>query len=396
MKPNLYSVLHLAALLLAIIFSSQAQGIPGLPSSAFPDSTASRLVKTAPVVLLGRPLHSEMFYSEATQKSYISTAVLVLHVLRGDSVKNGTIELLQETPTPHEGVGPHHLFGNRKYMYNNDAHMYFCTPSRLPRNPTPFQTDNQLRLSMAKMGPGLSPTIQFLAGSPEPTRIYGLGREFQSTAILYAHLSRLGKLNMPDLKFGRYQRPYAYKETRPEWIGVPTSPASSLLDYQTPEEIIQARNVIQTAPYIFAGLVLSATRFADAQGQGYVSELVQPVWLFRTGGVLTKDLIEVVETEEDYARENRQNVPVVYLATETTLPGNPATKKQVTQPVLRLHGGNPQAKIMIGKVGAGTHGLYHGFNTPQESWGYINQLPNVTPWLPPSPPSAGVSTKAPK
>lgn len=375
-------------LLLALISSPcWAQQTPGLPASAFPDSVASRLVKTAPVVVLGRPLHSEIFYSPVTQKSYIATAMLVLHVLRGDSVKNGTIELLQETPIPHAGVGPHHLFGNRKYIYNNDAHIYFAAPSRLPRNPTPFQTDNRARLMLASAGPGLSPTIEFLtSGGTEPTRIYGLGREFDSTPGLYTHLSRISKLDMPDMKFAKYQRPYAYKETREQWLGVPTSPASALQDLLTPEEVIQARKDIQSAPYIFTGMVLSSTRFEDEEGKAYVSEIVEPIWLFRTGGVLTKTLIEVVETEEAYAKGLRQNVPVVYFATPTMLPSNPASKGQVPSAPLRAYNGDMQAKIMIGKVGPvmGYNGLYQSFSSPQESWSYINQLPKVTPWLPPT------------
>ncbi|SNR89053.1 hypothetical protein [Hymenobacter mucosus] len=384
--------------LLLLILLSQ---LPALAQvSAFPDSVASRLVKTAPVVFLGRPLQSELYYDEAADKTFISTAVLVLHVLRGDSVKYGTIELTEESPVPHTGVGPKHLFGNRKYVYNMDAQMYFCMPSRMPRNPYPFATSNRARVSPARVGPGLSPTIQFLtSGGAEPTRIYGLGREFASTASLYQHLSKLGRLNLPDVKFGKYQRPFTYNDGREAWIGVPTSPASSLLDPLTPEEIIQARNGILSAPFVFTGLVESSTRFEGPDGTAYVSELVQPVWIFRSGGQLQKTgLIEVVETEDAYAKGLRQNVPVVYFATESSLPANPATKSQVLMPTMRAYKGDLQAKIMIGKVGTvlGYNGLYQSFTSPQESWQYINRLPGVTPWLPPSTPAAVTSAKATK
>lgn len=384
--------------LLLLILLSQ---LPALAQvSAFPDSVASRLVKTAPVVFLGRPLQSELYYDEAADKTFISTAVLVLHVLRGDSVKYGTIELTEESPVPHTGVGPKHLFGNRKYVYNMDAQMYFCMPSRMPRNPYPFATSNRARVSPARVGPGLSPTIQFLtSGGAEPTRIYGLGREFASTASLYQHLSKLGRLNLPDVKFGKYQRPFTYNDGREAWIGVPTSPASSLLDPLTPEEIIQARNGILSAPFVFTGLVESSTRFEGPDGTAYVSELVQPVWIFRSGGQLQKTgLIEVVETEDAYAKGLRQNVPVVYFATESSLPANPATKSQVLMPTMRAYKGDLQAKIMIGKVGTvlGYNGLYQSFTSPQESWQYINRLPGVTPWLPPSTSAPVTSAKASK
>lgn len=357
--------------------------------SAFPDSVAARLVKTAPVIILGRPLQSELYYDEPTQKAYIATAVLVLHVLRGDSVKYGTIELVENVATPHAGVGPHHLFGNRKYVYNMDAQMYFCMPAQLPRNPTPFATSNRARLSPARVGPGLSPSIQFLAS----------GREFASPASLYQHLGTLAKLHMPDTKFAKYQRPFAYNDGREAWIGVPTSPASSLQDPLTPEEIIQARNGILGAPFIFTGMVHSTTHFQDAEGHAYVSELVQPIWVFRSGGKLTKQgLIEVVETEEAYEKGLRQNVPVVYFAGESTLPANAGTQGQASGPVLRAWNGDVQAKIMIGKVGTvlGYNGLYQSFASPQESWAYINKLSGVTPWLPPTSGSAVSSTKAPK
>lgn len=384
--------------LLLLILLSQ---LPALAQvSAFPDSVASRLVKTAPVVFLGRPLQSELYYDEAADKTFISTAVLVLHVLRGDSVKYGTIELTEESPVPHTGVGPKHLFGNRKYVYNMDAQMYFCMPSRMPRNPYPFATSNRARVSPARVGPGLSPTIQFLtSGGAEPTRIYGLGREFASTASLYQHLSKLGRLNLPDVKFGKYQCPFTYNDGREAWIGVPTSPASSLLDPLTPEEIIQARNGILSAPFVFTGLVESSARFEGPDGTAYVSELVQPVWIFRSGGQLQKTgLIEVVETEDAYAKGLRQNVPVVYFATESSLPANPATKSQVLMPTMRAYKGDLQAKIMIGKVGTvlGYNGLYQSFTSPQESWQYINRLPGVTPWLPPSTSAPVTSAKASK
>ena len=374
--------------------------IPALAQvSAFPDSVASRLVKTAPVVVLGRPLHSELFYNEATQKAYISTAVLVLHVLRGDSVKNGTIELVQDVPSPHTGVGPAHLFGHRKYTYNMDAFMYFCAPACLPKNPTPFATSNRARLSPAHTGPGLTPSIQFLtSGSSEPTRIYGLGREFESTTSLYQHLSKLSKLNLPEVKFARYQKPFAFMDGREDWIGVPTSPASSLQDPLTPEEIIQARNSILSARFIFTGMVLSSTRYEDAEGNAFMSEIVQPIWLFKSGGVLSKSLIEVVETEEAYQKGLRQNVPVVYFAQESDLAPNPSPSSQVTNPVMRAYKGDAQAKIMIGKVGTvlGYSGLYQTFSSPQESWQYINKLPGVTPWLPQSSGPAVTTTKSAK
>lgn len=366
--------------------SARAQLLTGQPTAAFPDSEASRLVKQAPYVFLGRPLQSELYYNEATQKSYVSTAVQVLHVLRGDSLQLGPVEFTAETPTVHTGVGPAHLFGNRKYVYNQDVFLYFGAPSRLPRNPAPFATTNKARVMPAPVGPGLSPTVHFmLSGNAEPARIYGLGREFNTCASLYQHLSSLAKLNLPDPKFSKYQRPFSYQDGRPDWIGVPTSPSSSLADPLTVEEIIQARNTIESAPFVFTGMVINSTRFEDAEGKGYISEVVQPVWIFRSGGVLTKDPIEVVEPEETYEKALRGNVPVVYFAEKSQLPSNPQIRAQVnTMPALRVYKGDAQAKVMIGKVGTvlGYNGLYQSFASPQESWGYINQLPDITPWLP--------------
>lgn len=379
MKPSLI------LLLLLLCGPCWAQSTTGFTTSAFPDTIAFRLVKTAPVVLLARPLHSEMFYDESTQKAYIATAVQVLHVLRGESVKSGTLEITQNVSSPHTGVGPKHDFGHRKYTYNQDVFMYFCEPSRLPVNPNPFETTNQQRLSLALAGPGLSPTIHFLSsGSGEPTRIYGLGREFDSPTALYHHLTALTKLSLPDPKFSKYQKSYTFADGREDWIGVSSSPSSSLDDLLTPEEIIQARNEIVKSPYIFTGMVLSSTRFEDAEGAAFISEIVQPVWVFRAGGVPPKGLVEVVETEENYAKGLRQNVPVVYFATDTQLPANPATKSQVPTAPLRAFNGDIQAKIMIGKAGTvlGYNGLYQTFSSPQESWQFINQLPDVSPWLP--------------
>ena len=387
-------------LFLVLLLARQLPGLAQAP--AFPDSVAARLVKTAPTIFLGRPLQSELFYDEATHKAYIATAVLVLHVLRGDSLRAGTVELTEDVPTPHTGVGPYHLFGHRKYVYNTDAYMYFCRRSPLPRNPTPFATSNRTRLSPAPAGPGLSPTIHFLSsGDAEPTRIYGLGREFTSPASLYQHLATLSKLQLPDARFARYQRPFTYNDGREDWIGVPTSPASSLQDPLTPEEIIQARSTIEAAPFIFTGMVTGSSRFEDAQGVGYVAELVQPIWIFRGGNVLSKTaLIEVVETEEAYEKGLRQNVPVVYFATPSTLPARSASPQQAAGPALRAVGGDVQAKIMIGKVNGvlGYSGLYQTFSSPQESWQYINGLPDVVPWLPPkkTPPVTSTTAAPPR
>lgn len=398
MKKFLYSW-PLLLLLLLLSAPGWSQSTTGSQLSAFPDSVASRLVKRATVVVLARPLHSEMFYDEATQKSYISTAVLVLHVLRGESVKNGTLEITQNTCFPHKGVGPTHDFGHRKYTYNQDVFMYFCEPSRLPVNPNPFDTYNKQRLSLAVAGPGLSPTIHFLTSSSgEPARIYGLGREFDSPAGLYQHLTSLTKLALPEVKFTKYQRPYTFVDDREDWIGVPTSPSSALDDVLTTEEIIQERNAIVKAPYIFTGMVLSSTRFEDNAGEAYVSEIVQPIWIFRIGGVEPKGLIEVVETEENYEKGLRQNVPVVYFATDTQLPPNPTTKSQVPTAPLRAYNGDAHAKIMIGKAGTvlGYNGLYQTFSSPQESWAFINQLPDVKPWLPPAPSTQATTKATPK
>jgi len=392
MKPSFY--LYLLLLLPALC---RAQQSSGLPTAAFPDTAAARLVKTAPSIFLGRPLHSELYYNTATKKAYVATAVLVLHVLRGDSVKNGTLELTADVASPHQGVGPTHAFGNRRYVYNQDAFVYFCTPSKLPRNPAPFSTDNTVRLSLAAAGPGLAPMIQFIASAgAEPTRIYGLGREFETTASLYKYLGALGKLRLPDPKFGKYQRPYQFLDARPDWVGVPTSPSSALADPLTPEEIIQARATILTAPLIFTGMVVRSTRFEDAAGVRYVSELVQPVWVFRGPVAVGKQLVEVVEPEESYVRGLRQNVPVVYFAAQTSLPANSQTKAQLAAGPYRALGGDSQAKVMIGKVGAamGYNGLYQSFSSPQESWQYINQLPGVPPWLPAA--AGGVTVTAVK
>lgn len=102
------------------------------PDVGLPDSVASQLVKTAPVVIQVCPLHLELYYDENLHKAIISPAVLILHVLRGDCVKNGTIKLVQDVLTYQNGIGPRHLFGSRKYTYNMATCRYFCAPSCQP------------------------------------------------------------------------------------------------------------------------------------------------------------------------------------------------------------------------------------------------------------------------
>lgn len=151
MKTLFYSVL--VACLPQLSGSVLAQTSLRLPPESVQEkqekqTAANRIVQSAPIVLLGRPLTGE-YYKAPSGRIYHSTVVQVLDVLRGGQiVKHGTITITDSLAVQHDGLEEIYQLRGSSVYSPTDWGIYFCSPSTYPPSPDPYQTDNPVSLKL--------------------------------------------------------------------------------------------------------------------------------------------------------------------------------------------------------------------------------------------------------
>jgi len=186
----------LVACLAQLSGPAQAQTSLRLPAESVQEkqekrTAANRIVQSAPIVLLGRPLTGE-YYKAPSGRIYHATVVQVLDVLRGgQTVKPGTIIITDSLAVQHEGLEEIYQLRGSSVYSPTDWGIYFCSPSTYPPSPDPYLTNNPLSLKL------YGNTRQAMLAAHENEHgftVTGLHQTFLTEQGVFSYLKQVARL----------------------------------------------------------------------------------------------------------------------------------------------------------------------------------------------------------